>query len=306
MPELPEVHTTTIALNAVLPDLKIIGVWSDWKKQIKNPFSEFEKNILGEKIISVKRRGKNILINLSENKTLLIHMKMTGHLMYGKWEFDKDARKKHNFKKGKTISHWRPMENENFKDPFNRFIHFVLNFSNGYQLAFCDARKFGKIFLFKTDSPPKEIKKLGPEPLDKNFSFKKFKMALSKKPSGKIKKVLLDQTVIAGIGNIYSDEILWAVGIHPEETVGNISDNKLKKMFGVMKKILKKSIRLGGDSTSDYRNIFGERGSFQNHHTVYRRRGEKCKKNKCGGTIHKKIVAGRTAHFCNKHQKLLI
>ncbi len=115
----------------------------------------------------------------------------------------------------------------------------------------------------------------------------------------------MDQKIVAGIGNIYSDEILWMSGIHPEERVKNITDDKFKKMFDSMKEVLKKGISFGGDSMSDYRNILGKKGEFQLHHKVYQRKGEKCSKPGCKGVIIRIVVGGRSAHFCPVHQKLI-
>ena len=114
----------------------------------------------------------------------------------------------------------------------------------------------------------------------------------------------MDQTLISGIGNIYSDEILWYSAVHPEEKEKDIHLLKLKMMFQSMKKVLKKGIDFGGDSMSDYRNIKGERGKFQLHHEAYQRTDEKCRRVGCGGVIIKKKVGGRSAHFCDRHQKL--
>jgi formamidopyrimidine-DNA glycosylase len=299
MPELPEVTTTVNGLNKVLPNLKIKDVWSDYflrtanrrKDNIKNKkfFGEFKKEIIGQKIKKSERRGKNILIHLSGGHTILIHMKMTGHLLYGKYELD-----------GKK---WKSGD-KNLSDPFNQFIHLVFSLSNGKHLAFSDMRKFAKVTFFQTKNRGSvaDISLLGPEPLQ-NLSLADFQKQLNKKPTGKIKTVLMDQSVIAGIGNIYSDEILWQVGIHPERQVKKISETEMKKIRQAMKQILNKSISLGGDSMSDYRNIFGERGSFQKTHKVYRKTGEICSKKGCGGIIIRKVVGGRSAHFCSVHQK---
>jgi formamidopyrimidine-DNA glycosylase len=127
---------------------------------------------------------------------------------------------------------------------------------------------------------------------------------LREKPKGKIKTVLIDQSVVAGIGNIYSDEILWQAGIHPERKVEKISKTEMKKIWQAMIKILNQSIKMGGDSMSDYRNIYGERGNFQNAHKAYRRAGQKCLKKDCDGKILRKIIGGRSAHFCSVHQKV--
>jgi formamidopyrimidine-DNA glycosylase len=198
------------------------------------------------------------------------------------------------------------------KEKWDKFIHVIFYLSNSSaplragkkQLAFSDVRKFGKITLLDTKKAleSKHLKNLGPEPLDKNFDFKKFRERISRKPNGKIKTVLIDQTIVAGIGNIYSDEILWLAGIHPERRVLKINENEFKKIFKAMKETLKKGINLGGDSTSDYLNLYGLPGKFQLHHNAYQRTGEKCRKNGCKGIILRKVINGRSAHFCSVHQ----
>ncbi|MFZ3015563.1 MAG: DNA-formamidopyrimidine glycosylase [Minisyncoccia bacterium] len=302
MPELPEVETTTRGLRKELVGLKITDVWTDLKTKDKrqkdavaNPtyFKIFKKEVLNKKILSAERKAKNILINLSGNKTILIHMKMTGHLLYGKYKFLKKENK------------WIPDEEGPLKDPYNRFVHTIFSLSNKKFLAFSDSRKFGKITLLdtKTAHETRHLKDIGPDPLSKNFDFKKLKERLNKKPNGKIKTVLIDQSIIAGIGNIYSDEILWYAGIHPERKVSKINELEFKKMFKAIKETLKKGINFGGDSMSDYRNIYGLPGKFQLHHEAYRRTGERCRKKGCKGVIIRKIINNRSAHFCSIHQK---
>ncbi len=298
MPELPEVYTTTKGLNEKTKGLTILDVWTDYfnktsdrkKDTIKNKgfFLKFKKEITGSKILDCQRRGKNILIHLNNEKTILIHMKMTGHLMYGKYFFD-----------GKK---WRPKEDGPLKDPFNSFIHFLIQFKNGNSLAFSDMRKFAKVTLFETKNNHKDLNILGPEPLEKSFNFKKLKEQILKKENWPIKKILMDQSVISGIGNIYSDEILWASSISPFRKPKEITDLEFKNIYKNMIIILNKSIKLGGDSMSDYRNINGEKGGFQNTHKVYRKQKTICLKKNCGGIIEKSIIGGRSSHFCNKHQ----
>ncbi len=292
MPELPEVETTVRGLQKEVVGFKILDVWTDLntkdkrkKDTVANPkyFTVFKNEIKNKKILSVERRAKNILIYLSGDKTVLIHMKMTGNLLFG------------SFKDG-------PWGNS-LKD--RPFIHFIFYLSKSKCLAFSDIRKFGKITLLDTKNiqDSRHLQNLGPEPLDKNFTFKILKERLSKKPNGKIKTVLLDQSVIVGIGNIYSDEILWHSGIHPERRVKNIKEKELLKIFQNTKKLLRKGIDFGGDSMSDYRNIYGQKGEFQMHHMAYRRAGEKCQKKNCKGIILRKIINGRSAHYCSVHQK---
>jgi len=299
MPELPEVTTTVIGLNKVLPKLTITDVWSDYFLRTKNKRSDtiknkkyfefFKKEITGEKVKNIERRGKNILVHLTGNKTILIHMKMTGHLLYGKYEWDGQK--------------WKSSE-KLLSDSFNKFIHLIFTLSNGKYLAFSDMRKFAKVIFFETDKRDEiiDLTLLGPEPLS-DLTPNTFQKQLEKKPNGKIKTVLMDQSVIAGIGNIYSDEILWDSGIHPERTVSKITKPETKKMFEAIKKILNESIEMGGNSMSDYRNIYGEKGNFQNAHKAYRRAKQKCLKKGCKGVIVRKIIGGRSAHFCDTHQK---
>jgi len=318
MPELPEVETTTRGLKKTIVGLTIKNVWTDLNTKDKRQkdsvansryFILFKKEIIGKTIKSIERRAKNILINLSNNpstslrirKTILIHMKMTGHLLYGEYTFNKKENK------------WSPKEKTALADPYNRFVHFIIIFSpstllrikNQTHLAFSDARKFGKITLLDTKDiyNSKYLKKIGPEPLSKEFTPLVLEKRLKVRPNGKIKTILMDQTIVAGIGNIYSDEILWRIGVNPERIIKKITKKEINNMLKTMKEILKKGISFGGDSMSDYRNVYGEKGKFQLYHMAYRRTGEKCKKKGCNGIIKRKMINGRSAHFCDTHQK---
>ncbi len=286
MPELPEVQTTASGLDKVVRNLDIVDVWTDYDSPffhgtdtIKDPkyFTGFRKQVKGKKILHVSRRAKNVLINLSGNLSILVHMKMTGHLMYGDY---------------------------NRADPFNRFIHFIIYLSNGKNIELSDMRKFAKITLVETDKleTSLHLEGIGPEPLEKAFTFPKFKERILKKKSGKIKPILMNQTIMAGVGNIYADESLWRAGIHPEEIVSKIPTVKLKKLYEAIRSTLLRGIDFGGDSMSDYRNIHGERGKFQEEHQAYRKHGKKCGKKGCKGYITRMVVAGRGTHFCPIHQ----
>jgi len=299
MPELPEVQTTASILDREIKGLKILDVWTDYdspfnkgKNNIKDKkyFVLFKKAVLNKKVLGVERRAKNVLINVSGNKTILVHMKMTGHLLYGKYKFQNKK--------------WLPVHGGPLADPFNRFIHLAFSLSDKNTLVLSDTRKFAKVFVFDTDksSETADLKKLGPEPLDKSFKYKVFKERISKKPNGKIKTVLMDQEIIAGIGNIYSDEVLYLASIHPITRVKDISEAKLKILYENIIRVLKQSIKIGGDSMSDYRNPLGEKGGYQKIHKVYRKTGEKCVMNGCKGIIKRMKVGGRSAHFCDCHQ----
>lgn len=301
MPELPEVETIINDLKKVLPGLKIRDIWTDNKKMIKHPksFSSFKKEIIGRKILKIERKGKNIIIHLSDNKTLLIHQKLTGHLLYGKWKVEN----------GKWISTTPgPIRN----DPQNRFIHLIFWLSNNKhfnkaqckQLALSDMRKFAKVLIWPTNKLRglEDIKNLGPDPMDKNFTFKKFQERLHLR-RGKIKQVLMNQDMIAGIGNIYSDEILWQARIHPLKQTQKLKLIELKKIYNSMRKVLKTAINARGSSNVDFRDALGRKGWYQDIRKAYHRTGEKCRK-KDGGTIKKIKVGGRSAHFCPVHQNL--
>ena len=291
MPELPEVETIVRDLNKTVLGRKIEDVWSDFKKIVKKPkhFQEFKKEIKGKKIQKIWRRGKNIIFALSKNKSLLVHQKLTGHLLLGKWQFNK----------GKWTSLIKGPLSE---DPRNRFLHLIFWLDNGQQLSLSDLRKFAKVELWDSKDlrKSKEFNALGPEPLEKSFTLEKFKECLKNK-KGKIKQVLMDQTIIVGIGNIYSDEILWAAKIHPVRNASKLNKDELKRIYQAMRKILPKAIELGGESFSDFRRISGEKGYFDKERKVYRREGEKC--SRCQNAIKRVKLAGRSAHFCPKCQK---
>ena len=306
MPELPEVHTTVTGLQKVLPRLTITEIWCDmWSTSLvakntikdKNYFSYFKKHTLNQKIKNVVRRAKYILINLENDFTIIVHLKMTGHLLYGKYEKNKNYN-------GKEWA-WLPIDkNKSLHDKYNRHIRVVFTFSNNKHLVFCDSRKFGTMIVIKTENVYKEkLAHLGPEPLDKNFKLKDFKTTLFKSSTRAIKTVLMDQSIISGIGNIYSDEILHRVHILPTRTTKSLTEIEWRLLFKEMQNVLKKGIEFGGDSMSDYRNVTGAKGNFQEKHLVYLRTGEKCKTKNCKGIIKKQKIGGRSAHYCPVCQK---
>lgn len=287
MPELPEVQTTVNGLNKTVKGRKIVDVWTSYnsayfknKEEIKNPgfFRKFKKLVVGKKILKAERRAKNILIHLSGGYTILVHMKMTGHFLYEGYR----------------------------KDPFNSHIRLYFTLNDKKRLYLSDLRKFAKVTILDTDKCKESLhlQTLGPEPLDKKFTYQIFKERLLKRPGGKIKQVLMDQTLISGIGNIYSDEILWRANVHPLSITGKIPEKNLKLMYQGAQETLKRGIALGGDSMSDYRNIYGERGKFQDHHSAYQKHKTKCLKKNCSGVLEKIRVGGRSAHLCPVHQKL--
>ncbi|MDB5188831.1 MAG: formamidopyrimidine-DNA glycosylase, formamidopyrimidine-DNA glycosylase [Candidatus Nomurabacteria bacterium] len=313
MPELPEVQTTVDGLNETVKGKTIVDVWTDIA--VKSPtlahhrtstkssafFATFKKTIVGAKILKAERRAKNIFIHLSNKQSIWIHMKMTGHMMYGRYTFDAKTKQ------------WTPDKNEKneaLRDPFNKFLHTVFSIQDKpfdspqglRQLVLSDVRKFAKVTIVPTDKID-DVLNIGPEPLTQEFTLAVCTEQLMRRPTRPVKEVLLDQKIISGIGNIYSDEALWLAGIHPLRMVRDIKKLEMKKLYEAIKNVLKKGIDFGGDSTSDYRDINGERGAFQGAHNAYRMTGKPCKKRGCGGTITRIPFGGRGAHFCPIHQK---
>lgn len=298
MPELPEVQTTVNGLSKKVLNRTFIDVWSDWEKIIKKPsavalrarpkdFEQFKKELKNKKIKKVWRRAKNVIFNLSGGRSLLIHQKMTGHLLYGTW----------NIKNGK----WVPSEKGPLSNPYNRFLHLVFFLDNGKMMALSDARKFAKVELWKTEELEKELEKIGPEPLDNSFTFDKFKR-LFKNKNGRIKQVIMNPEIIAGIGNIYASEALWQAKIHPEKSVAKLSDKELKSLYHAIKKVLELGVKLGGESFSDYRKPDGTKGDFDTERKAYKRENQKC--HRCGSIIKRIKFAGRSAFFCPTCQQL--
>jgi formamidopyrimidine-DNA glycosylase len=287
MPELPEVETTVSFLKKKVLGRAFLDVWTDAPALIKSPasFNKFKKELKGKKIKGILRAGKNIIFELSGNKSLLIHQKLTGHLLYGQWKKEK----------GK----WFPLVGGAIaEDPMNRFLHLIFWLDNGRQIALSDVRKFAKVELKENPILKKELSKIGPDALE--VSFEEFKKILKKK-KGKIKQVLMDQEVIAGIGNIYSDEILFLSKIHPARIVPKLSEEELKAIYRNMRKVLQKAVELQGTSVVDYRTPLGEKGQYEKLLKVYRKEGKPCPV--CGAPIKRIKMGSRSAHFCPVCQK---
>ena len=275
MPELPEVETTIRALRKKVVGAIFTNVWCDTLSIIKNPFSEFQKKIKGKEIKQIRRIGKNIIFDLSNHSILLVHQKMTGHLLYGKWKKDKKG--------------W--VSTKALQDPINRFLHILFFLDTGYQLALSDMRKFAKVeFLEQIDLT------IGEDALA--ISLNNFKKKVKRKKG--IKTILMDQSILAGIGNIYSDEVLFEAKVHPLKQGNSLTEKELQRIYQAMKKVLKKAIIEKGTSFSDYRTPDGTKGGFLKFIKVYHKK--ECPI--CLGQIKKVKIGSRTAHFCDKCQKL--
>jgi len=291
MPELPEVETTVRYLKDKIIGQKIVGLDFDTPNLIKKPSpEELKRQIVGKKITKIERKGKNILIYLNQDYLLLIHQKLTGHLLYGKWQKEK----------GK----WLPQEKNSplFLDQQNRFIHFLLFLANGKMLALSDLRKFAKIIFAKKEEVlnSDDLKTLGPEPLSKEFTLTYFQK-ICQKSNKPIKTLLMDQKLISGIGNIYSDEILWQAKISPLRKANSLKEKEIKVIYQKIKAVLKEAIKLQGTSIVDYRKPDGAKGKMDKFLKVYRKEGQKCPR--CQGIIKRVVINGRSAHFCPKCQK---
>ena len=281
MPELPEVQTIISDLNKKIKGDIVAGFWTDWGKAIKNKtVKNFIKEISGRKILGSRRIGKNIFIDLSGNKTLYIHLKMTGHLLV-----------KHKAK-----------EEDYFNDKVNQYIHHIFYLKSGRTLEFSDLRKFGKIVLNDTYkiNNLKEIKSLGMDAMSAEFTFNEFNKILNKKPKAKIGIILMEQNLIAGIGNIYRSEISFDAGINPFKIAKKINLSGRKKIYNSIKKIFKKAIKYRGTSDSDYRDTSGAPGNYQKIILVYGREGQKCRR--CGIIVKRLKLGQRSVFFCPKCQ----
>ena len=211
------------------------------------------------------------------------------YLLYGKWRF--------------VNNKWEAENSQVLKEKVNSYIHIVFSLDNGWMLSLSDLRKFAKVELWDRDAflNSKEYNLIGPEPLEKSFTFERFKKILERN-KWRIKKLLMDQSAIAGIGNIYADEILWASKVHPRKEVAKISDKEAKNIYENIKKILTKAVELRGESFSDFRDLMGEKGFFDSERKAYQREGEKC--SRCGIKIKRIKINGRSSHYCPHCQKL--
>jgi formamidopyrimidine-DNA glycosylase len=316
VPELPEVETVRKGLAQFLIGRRISSVFFDWPKSFPNSLPDVQSFILGSQIMDIKRRGKVLMIGLSSNYSLVVHLKMTGQLVYRsvKNQFgaghpndsligelpDKSTRvifclDAVGQQKGPTKNN-KQLDKERWTGADSDYR---LSFD---KLFFNDQRKFGWIRLIPTSEVMNIdfLKKIGPEPLQAGFTSGQFIERLNKRPNSKIKAVLLDQSIVAGIGNIYADESLYAAKIHPESVINYISKSKLINLHNELINILKKSIELGGSSDRNYVDVKGGRGGYLNIALVFRKNNQACLR--CGTIINKIRVAGRGTHICKTCQ----
>ncbi len=267
MPELPEVETIRITLEPKLIGRRITGVFVALPKMIQHPTPEALETLLtGRKITAMDRRGKYLLIRLDDAATLAIHLRMTGQLTVEERDL-----------------------------PPKKATYFTLGLDNGTEFRFNDVRKFGKVFYFECGKVPVSLMRLGPEPLSDEFTPERLKRSFAGHRLA-VKKALLNQEIIAGIGNIYADEALFLAKILPFRPVNSLKDTEIEALYHAIRQVLTESIRHRGTTKRDYRDGEGHPGSYQHHLRVYGRKGEPCPV--CGSPISKHIFGGRGTHFC--------
>jgi formamidopyrimidine-DNA glycosylase len=290
MPELPEVETVRIGLAQLLPGREVTSVNFDWPKSFPNAEEDVEEFLIGAKVVEVRRRAKVLIIELDSKYSLVVHLKMTGQLVF----------------RGGGSSFGAGHPNDSLiGDLPDKSTRVTLEFMDGSKLFFNDQRKFGWMRLLPTAEVPQIdfFRKVGPEPLSAEFTPEDFQERLSRRKNSNIKAALLDQTVIAGIGNIYADESLWGAKIHPLTLVKNISQSSLNTLFIEIRKVLELAIEKGGSTDRNYVDAEGKRGSYLSFASVFRREGQPCQRHP--DTMIVKIrVAGRGTHICPKCQKV--
>lgn len=289
MPELPEVETVRRGLHDLVIGRTIKSVWHDNPKSFPNAEQDVTLFLVGATITDVRRRAKVLLVELSTNYTLVIHLKMTGQLVYV----------------ADTVRFGAGHPNDSLvHDLPDRSTHVSFEFKDGSHLYFNDQRKFGWVKLIPTLEVPDIdfMKKVGPEPLDAEFTAQEFAQRFARRSKTSIKAALLDQTVVAGVGNIYADESLWGARIHPKRLVSTITTKEFEDLYTDLREVMNLAIDKGGSSNHTYINVEGKKGSYMDFARVFRREGLECPR--CGTTIIKFKAAGRGTHICPNCQKL--
>ncbi|MDQ3247900.1 MAG: bifunctional DNA-formamidopyrimidine glycosylase/DNA-(apurinic or apyrimidinic site) lyase [Chloroflexota bacterium] len=275
MPELPEVETYIRELEPALRGRLVTGAHVTWPRTIAAPDAvTFAQAIVGQRFVNFDRRGKYMRLGLESGDALIVHLRMTGHLRVLDQGIEPD-----------------------------KHTHVVLDLDDSRRLHFQDARKFGRMWLVQNSDGV--LEKLGPEPLGALFTPSGLGLRLAGRKAS-IKALLLDQSLIAGVGNIYADEALFAASIHPARTGGSLTAIEIERLHVAIQAVLRRAIQLNGSSLGsspiqNYLRPGGESGGFQDEHRVYQRTGEAC--STCGGVIERMVLAQRSTHFCPECQK---
>lgn len=290
MPELPEVETIKRGLGRLLLGLQVASVNFDYPKGFPNSEADIEAFLIGASVTTVRRRAKVLIIELNSGYSLVTHLKMTGQMVF---------RGKESFAGG------HPNDSLIGRLP-DKSTRVTFSFASGDKLFFNDQRKFGWIRLLPTSEIANIdfMKRVGPEPLEAGFTWQVFETGLLRRKNTTIKAAILDQSVLAGVGNIYADESLWSAKIHPATLVRNVTEAKIKLLHGAIREVLELSIARGGSTDRNYVDAEGRRGSYLDFAKVFRREGQPCPRHP--DTLIEKIrIAGRGTHICPKCQKVV-
>lgn len=288
MPELPEVETVRRGLSELIVGKVVASESHDTEKGFPNTQSDVHAFLVGATITAVRRRAKVLMIDLSTDYSLVIHLKMTGQLVFvGETRFG--------------AGHPNDSLVNELPDKSTRV---TLGFADGTMLFFNDQRKFGWMRLMPTIEIPNIdfMQRVGPEPLSQEFTAKDFMQRFERRGRTNIKAALLDQSVVAGVGNIYADESLWGAKIHPKRLVNTITEQEFELLFHEMRDVMNLAVEKGGSSNHTYVNAEGKKGSYMDFARAFRREGLPCPR--CGTTIEKLRVAGRGTHICPYCQAL--
>jgi len=306
MPELPEVETVRRGLHRLVIGRKITRIEHDTPKSFPNDAEDVKQFLIGAVITDVRRRAKVLMIDLSTRYTVVVHLKMTGQLVFVapvvhlNRPLQPELQGRANTS---TISEeirfgaGHPSDSLIGKLP-DRSTRVVITFEDDSHLYFNDQRKFGWMKLLPTAEVPDMafMQKVGPEPLADDFTAKQFAERFKRRAKTSIKAALLDQTVVAGVGNIYADESLWGAKIHPKRLVASITPQEFEALYKELRSVMNLAIEKGGSTDKNYVNAEGKRGSYMDFARVFRREGLPCPR--CGTTIIKFKAAGRGTHIC--------
>ena len=285
MPELPEVETIVRDLRRLVVGKRIAGFVSEWPRLTEpEPPSLVAERLIGARIIGTRRRGKFAVLDLDTGESLVISLRMTGQLL------SRDA-----------------------GAPQDRFVRARISFADGGELRFADIRKFGRFLLVPSDRivEPRDAEgrrdgaplheRLGPEPLSRSFTVERLAGMLGARPRAQLKPLLLDQTFIAGIGNIYANEALFRARVHPLRRAGELSPTQVRSLHQGIRDALRRGVSLRGASIDDYRDARGRKGRMHREFLAHGREGEPCPR--CGRPIRKSYVGGRGTYWCASCQR---
>ena len=283
MPELPEVETVRRGLLPVMEGAQLVRVAVN-RPDLRWPFPErMAERLLGRVVLRLRRRSKYILLDLDSGETLLIHLGMSGRMLVsgdplGRFEHHHPAAEKHD--------------------------HVVLDLSNGARVTFNDPRRFGAMDLFDQQAEAEHplLARIGPEPLGNGFSESYLAQAMAQR-TAPVKSILLDQRIVAGLGNIYVCEALFRAGIHPARRGKNLSARRAGGLVPIIRDVLRDAIAAGGSSLRDFRQADGELGYFQHSFDVYGREGASCRRAGCGGAVRRIVQSGRSTFYCPRCQR---